>query len=56
MLKKDSQAWQLAVKRSRRKHANSTPIELLADGTVRMQSLIRGNTWVYTLDELKALS
>lgn len=55
MLKKNSPAWQLAVKRSRRKHSNSVPVELLDNGSVRMQSLIRGNTWVYTPAELFAL-
>ncbi len=55
MLKKDSPAWQLALKRSRRKSVHSTPVELMDDGRVRMQSTIRGNTWVYTYQELLAL-
>lgn len=55
MLKKNSAAWQLAKKRARRKHALSTPVELLADGRVRMFGLLRGNTWLYTYEELLAL-
>lgn len=55
MLKKNSPAWQLAKKRARRKHVLSEPIELLSDGSVRMFSLVRGNTWLYTYEELLAL-
>lgn len=55
MLKKDSPAWQLAMKRARRKGVHSIPVALLADGRVRMQSNIRGNTWVYSYNELLML-
>ena len=54
MLKKNSEAWQLAKKLARRKHCHSVPIELLSNGNVVMQGNIRGNTWIITLDELKA--
>ena len=54
MLKKNSEAWQLAKKLTRRKHCHYIPIELLSNGNIAMQSTIRGNTWIVTLDELKA--
>lgn len=54
MLKKNSEAWQLAKKLTMRKYCNHIPIELLANGDVVMQSTVRGNTWIVTLDELKA--
>lgn len=54
MLKKNSEAWQLAKKLTRRKYCHHIPIELLSNGNVIMQSTIRGNTWFVTLDELKA--
>lgn len=53
-MKKNSEAWQLAKKLARRKHCHSVPIELLANGNVVIQSTIRGNTWIVTLDELEA--
>lgn len=56
MLKKNSEAWQLAKKLSRRRYSNSIPIELLPDGNVKMQSLIRDNVWVLSLSELKLLN
>ena len=54
MLKKNSEAWQLAKKLTRREYCNHIPIELLSNDNVVMQSTIRGNTWIVTLDELKA--
>ena len=56
MLKKNSEAWQLAKKLSRRRYSNSIPIELLSNEDVKMQSLIHGNTWVLSLSELKLLN
>ena len=53
MLKQNSEAWQLAKKLSKRRYSNSIPIELLPDGSVKMQSLIRGNTWLVTLNDLR---
>ena len=52
VLKKDSEAWALALKIARRKHMNREPVELLDGERVRWASIIRGNTWVNTLDEL----
>ena len=56
MLKKNSKAWQIAKKLSRRRYSNSIPIELLNNGDVKMQSLIRDNVWVLSLSELKLLN
>lgn len=53
-MKKNSEAWQLAKKLTRRKYCNHFPIELLSNGNVVMKSSIRGNTWIVTLNELKA--
>lgn len=52
VLKKDSMAWALALKIARRKHMNREPVELLEGERVRWASIIRGNTWITTLDEL----
>lgn len=52
VLKKDSKAWALALKTSKRKYINMEPVELLEGERVRWASIIRGNTWVTTLDEL----
>lgn len=53
-LKKNSEAWKLAKKLTSRKYCNHIPIKLLPNGDIVMQSTIRGNTWIITLDELKA--
>jgi len=56
MLKSKSIAWKYAVKLSRRKYCNSKPVSLSDCGSyVTMQSLIRGNTWQYSVDELLTL-
>ena len=52
LLKKDSKAWQIALKIAKRKHINREPLELLEGERVKWVSIIRGNTWVDTLDEL----
>lgn len=52
VLKKDSKAWALALKIAKRKYINMEPEELLDGERVRWVSIIRGNTWVNTLDEL----
>ncbi len=52
VLKKDSKAWALALKIARRKHISREPVELLEGERVRWASIIRGNTWVNTLEEL----
>ena len=52
VLKKDSKAWALALKIAKRKYMNREPVELLDDERVRWASIIRGNTWVNTLDEM----
>ena len=52
VLKKDSKAWALALKIAKRKYINREPVELLEGERVRWESIIRGNTWVSTLDEL----
>lgn len=52
VLKKDSKAWALALKISKRKYINREPVELLEGERVRWESIIRGNTWINTLDEL----
>lgn len=52
VLKKDSKAWALALKIANRKYVNREPVELLEGERVRWVSIIRGNTWVTTLDEL----
>jgi hypothetical protein len=55
--KKDSLAWRIAKTRARRKYVCSVPIALSADGhSVTMQSLIRGNTWVLSLQDLQLLT
>ncbi len=46
MKKKDSALWQRLKKRSRRKGCFYEPIELLPSGSVKVQSKIRGNTWI----------
>lgn len=57
MKKKDSLAWCIAKTRSRRRYVCSVPIALSDDGQrVTMQSLIRGNTWVLTLQDLQLLT
>lgn len=54
--KKDSEAWRIAKKIARRKHSHKIPIALSDDGQrVQFMSLIRGNTWWYTLRELHLL-
>ncbi len=56
MLKSKSQVWKAAVKLSKRKYCNSKPVALSECGQyVTMQSLIRGNTWQYSLNELLTL-
>lgn len=56
-LKKNSEAWKLALRISRRKGANRTPIKLSPDGKiVTFRSLIRGNEWKRTLEELKLIA
>ena len=52
VLKKDSKAWALALKIAKRKYMNREPVELLDGERVRWASIIRGNTWVNTLDEM----
>ena len=52
VLKKDSKAWALALKIAKRKYMNREPVELLDGERVRWVSIIRGNTWVNTLEEL----
>ena len=52
VLKKDSKAWALALKIAKRKYMNREPMELLDGERVRWASIIRGNTWVNTLDEM----
>ena len=52
ILKKESKAWALALKISKRKYVNREPVELLQGERVRWESIIRGNTWVTTLEEL----
>lgn len=52
VLKKDSKAWALALKIAKRKYINMEPEELLEGERVRWASIIRGNAWVNTLDEL----
>lgn len=54
MLKKDSEAWKLAKKLSRRKHVNSKPIELSECGTkVKFVYLLHGNTSWLSFEEMK---
>lgn len=56
MKKKDSEAWRIAKKITRSKRSCSMPIALSEDGqSVQFMSLIRGNTWWYTLRELRLL-
>ena len=55
MGKKDSIAWQLALKLCRRKGSNKKPIELVDNDKVRFASLIRGNTWIYSIKEIEQL-
>lgn len=56
MKKKDSEAWCIAKKITRRKHSHSIPVALSDDGQrVQFMSRIRGNTWWYTLRELRLL-
>ena len=52
---KNSEAWILAKKLSKRKSCNWRPIELLDANTVKVYSIIRGNEWVYDLKTLKLL-
>lgn len=52
-LKKNSEIWKLAKKLSNRKYCLWKPLELVSDNTVKVYSIIRGNTWIVTLDELK---
>ena len=55
MKKSDSETWKLALKFSRRKGVNWKPVLLAPDGlSVNVVSLIRGNAWKITLDELRA--
>lgn len=57
VLKKDSESWRLAQRICRRKGASRRAIALSDDGaTVTIQSLIRGNTWTRTLDELRLVA
>lgn len=54
--KKESEAWQIATRISKRKGMNKVPVRLSEDGqNVTWQSLIRGNTWTNSLQELKEL-
>lgn len=53
ILKKDSEAWQLALKLSRRKYIHWTPLHLNEDGSVKVRGLIRGNEWTLTLQDLQ---
>lgn len=46
MKKKDSELWQRLKKQARRKGCFYEPIELLQSGSVKVQSKIRGNTWI----------
>ena len=55
MLKKSSPAWQLAIKRAKRKNCHSVPVELLPNGNVVMLGIIRGNTWEYSYNDLLLL-
>lgn len=55
MLKKDSPAWQLALKRSKRKDCHSVPVELLPNGNVVMLGTIHGNKWEYSYNDLLLL-
>lgn len=52
MLKKDSKAWQLAVRQSKRKGCFIVPVALLANGDIVLQSTIRGNQWTVTESDL----
>ena len=57
MPKKDSEAWKLAQRICRRKGTNRRAIALSDDGAiVTFQSLIRGNTWSRSLDELRLVA
>lgn len=54
MLKKESEAWKLAKRMARRKSCHWVPVELSPCGTVVMvQSIIRGNYWRKTLQDLR---
>ena len=44
--------YALSLKIAKRKYINSEPVELLEGERVRWESIIRGNTWTNTLDEL----
>ena len=56
MLKKNSELWKLAKKYARRKYVNSKPVNLSQCGNyVTMQSLIRGNTWQYSINDFNQL-
>lgn len=56
ILKKNSEAWKLAVKFSKRKGCNYKPVSLSDDGKfVTVQSLIRGNTWQLSSLDLKLI-
>jgi hypothetical protein len=56
MKRTHSELWLKAVKYSKRKYTCSKPVSLSNDGLlVTMQSLIRGNTWQYNLNEINIL-
>lgn len=56
MLKCKSESWQLALRLARRKNCLWFPLELYDGGNVRVKGYMYGNTWCYTLDELKTLA
>lgn len=57
MKKNQSEAWQLALRISRRKGVSRVPIALSDDGqSVTFRSLIRGNTWVCNLAHLRLVT
>lgn len=57
VFKKDSEAWALALRISRRKGVSRRPVGLSADGlTVTMESTIRGNRWECSLEHLRLVA
>jgi len=56
MLKGKSESWQLALRLARRKDCLWYPVKLYPCGAVMARGYIFGNTWRYTLDELKTLA
>ena len=55
MLKKNSTAWALAKKYSRRKYTMSRPLSLCSDGSVLMFGLLYGNEYKLTEKDLRLL-